>query len=99
MKHESILEGVALEPWRQHLLDAAAYIEEHGHCKNLCFNGKAACVGGALYRSGVTDVWDGTGKEYRALKQYVGGGIATWNDRPETTKDMAVAALIGAALQ
>ena len=38
-----------LEPWRQLLLDAADYMEKHGHCKHLLYNDEGeVCFLGAL---------------------------------------------------
>ena len=34
----------------------------------------------------------------QGLERHLGEHSPVWNDRPETTKEMAVAALIGAAL-
>lgn len=111
MKPERIseIDGKPLEPWRQHLLDAAAYMEEHGYCKNSATDSTGAvCVAGALwnvcgdYNSPLDDecvaLIKHLGLETRKFNVGANCAVFAWNDRPETTKEMAVAALIGAAL-
>lgn len=109
MKPERIseLDGQPLAPWRQHLLDAAAYMEEHGHCKEGARDDSGAvCVAGALWAS-ARNFNLTLERELHAVAQHLrldcdrvvaNCSVFDWNDRPETTKQMAVDALIGAAL-
>jgi len=47
-----------LEPWRQLLLDAADYMEVHGHCINVSQNDKGAvCIIGALDAVKTSSCW------------------------------------------
>lgn len=101
MKPERISEvsGKPLERWRQHLLDAAAYIEEHGHCKGDLDNAAGGvCVMGAILRTRKRHGSNAFSNANQGLERHLGEHSPVWNDRPETTKEMAVAALIGAAL-
>lgn len=103
MKPERIseLDGQPLAPWRQHLLDAAAYMEERGHTKHSFETPSGVCILGAVYgtyRKGMPCVSRTVPLLRAYIRKQYGVGAAQWNDRPETTKQMAVDALIGAAL-
>lgn len=102
IKPDNIVAERPLETWRQHLLDAAAYMQEHGHCKGAVRSDSGAvCLLGAIRsaapRSLCVEEDDAVYRHLNALGFY-GFSMGRWNDRPETTKEMAVNALIAAAL-
>jgi hypothetical protein len=85
-------------------------MEEHGHCKDGAADSTGAvCMAGALWavcgdnnsllENECVAIAKHLGIPLRKFNVGATCDVLEWNDRPETTKDMAVAALIGAALQ
>lgn len=66
--------SVALEPWRQNLLDAAQLIRENGHAKGVFINDKGSlCARGAInqVRDGIARHSQGHGKEEEMLSKFL----------------------------
>jgi hypothetical protein len=93
---------VKLEPWRQQLLDAADYMEQHGHCKRTMqdYRGRV-CLYGAIHAIIGREILPVAATA--AVSRYLGFMIPSrtanmlWNDASERTQDEVVAALRGAA--
>jgi hypothetical protein len=106
---------VKLEPWRQHLLDAAQYIREHGWFQGgICdASQERVCLIGSLYAS--VGLLDAAAKrtpnlalrideEWCRVLGYLGLNprkcdIADWNDATGRTQEEVIAALEGSARQ
>jgi hypothetical protein len=83
---------VAIEPWRQVLLDAADYIETHGWSQGLSRQGSAVCAMEAINSSSLQP-----GIAKIALSRFSravtplhpepdGRDVISWNDHPDQTK-------------
>lgn len=88
--------GVILDATSQKLIEAALYMEKHGHCKGTFRNGNAVCLMGAMM--GVASLPVALSDCLQRVEAYLGESPPEWNDRPETTAEDAIAALWGAAL-
>jgi hypothetical protein len=88
--------GAILDATSQKLIEAALYMEKHGHCKGAMFFESRVCVVGAI--SHVTAKWEVFDAAVVRLSVHLGVSAMLWNDRPETTAEDAIAALWGAAL-
>jgi hypothetical protein len=88
---------VAIEPWRQELLDAADYIETHGWCRGMARMGSAVCAIEALVQ--VASNLDEPHAWMRLAEHLQVGSVADWNDRPGQTKANVVATMRAAARQ
>ena len=87
---------VAIEPWRQELLDAADYIETHGWCRGMARMGSAVCVLEALVQ--VAPCRDG--HAWMRLAEHLNvGSVVGWNDCPGQTKANVVATMRAVARQ
>lgn len=88
-----------LDPVSKSLLDAADYIEKHGHCKHMAKNSDGnACIVGAL---SITWCLSSCAKVASYLVLCVETpvvSITAWNDAPERTAEEVIAALRGAAV-
>lgn len=89
-----------LTPLVKHLLDAADYLEEHGHCKDRWSNQQGAkCLLGAIHAGAGSAGYQGARDRVIAYLGFRGVGEAVdWNNAPERTADEVIAALRGAAL-
>ena len=90
-----------LDPVSRVLLDAADYIEKHGHCKGMSRRRDGAvCVAGSIS----VVIWSAELRlsARRRLSAYIGIppylNIPVWNDAPARTADEVISALRGAAL-
>lgn len=91
-------ESQVLEPWRQALLDAADYMERHGHCKFvLQDSGGAVCLQGAL-----NEVCGFVQMVFliHHVEKFLGvTNAVAWNNEPERTGAEVVAAMRACAAQ
>lgn len=95
-----------LTPDTKALLDAADYMEKHGHCKGSYRRTRhpesmpTVCAFGAILMA--TDDGDTRSQAAQRLAAFVGAtedhGVPDWNDAPERTADEVIAALRGAAM-
>jgi hypothetical protein len=86
---------VQLEPWRQHLLDAAQYIREHGWCQRTIRDEEGrVCLIGALQS---VEGWENSVAP--TMLRRIISCIPSWNNAPGRTKEEVIAALEGAARQ
>lgn len=87
-----------LEPWRKALLKAAERLRVHGHCKGSFNIGgdRPSCAAGAILS--VTDDFETRIRATRAAEAQIGNAsLIGWNDAPDTTAEMVIAALTAAA--
>lgn len=96
-------EAQPLTPHRQALLDAAAYISEHGWCQNTLRSGDKVCLLGALWETlGILDVSKHhlvASQAEQRLSSFFGWlNVTDWNDAPGRTVDEVIAALEMAAV-
>lgn len=83
-----------LNPISKSLLDAADYIEKHGHCKFTIEDREGrVCAMGVLNK-----VRAANGSSARLYKFIGCDSIVNWNNRPERTPEEVIAAFRGAAL-
>ena len=93
-----------LDPVSRILLQAADYMEEHGHCKQILQNDRGeVCINGALQavmrqqsvsrETFCNDWWMASIR----ISQHIGADPVQWNNAPERKKEEVVAALRGAA--
>ena len=93
-----------LDPVSRILLQAADYMEEHGHCKHILQNDRGAvCINGALQAvlrqqsvSKAIYCYDVHMASNRII-QHIHADPVQWNNAPERKKEEVVAALRGAA--
>lgn len=76
-----------LEPWRRLLLDAADYMETHGHCKANFWDAEGqVCLAGAILSVQKVGDVDNCYRAWRALQAATGAyDMILWNDAPERT--------------
>lgn len=92
-----------LDPVSKALLDAADYMEAHGHCKDKSTDwmGRVCLIGAitrVVFRDQAIDQALHMATRNR-LEAYLGYRLITiWNNAPERTADEAIAALRGAAI-
>lgn len=100
---------VILEPWQQHLLNAAQYIRDHGWCQLTSKNDKGeVCLEGAIsqgvlqaqgvkkYNKQTSDLFCAADRKVRRYLQLTYPSHY-WNDQNGRTKEEVIAALEGAA--
>lgn len=93
--------AVKLEPWQQHLLDAAEYIRIHGWCQGRPSDSMGrVCVMGALHATklfGMHTYAEAANRLAWHLRFPNYGYVAGWNDNPDRTKEEVIAAMEAAA--
>ena len=96
---------VAIEPWRQALLDAADYIETHGWSRGLPRQGSAVCALEAIRRSvgrgrARVEAMDHLGRLFApSFLEPSRWDVAMWNDLAGQTKANVVATMRAVARQ
>lgn len=90
-----------LEPWQQHLLEAAQYIRKFGWAQRTAIEDDGrVCVVGALYRVCPKGTLDDDARFFRQFLEKREGwkeDAPAWNDKRGRTKEEVVAALESAA--
>jgi hypothetical protein len=86
---------VAVEPWRQTLLDAADQIETHGWIQHEDGDANSGfCVVGAIFRAFRYEPDSIDQEAIMQLRRYVArDNIVLWNDDPNRTKDEVITVL------
>jgi hypothetical protein len=99
------------DPWRRYLLDGADIIESRGMTKHnlhdattgrVCMGGALMLVaqGGELKLACVPEhAREAVQKAMEQLNIACGGSFVVWNNRPETTTEMAAAKMRECALE
>lgn len=97
-----LVDRTRLEPWRKALLDAADYIDKHGHCKGEAVDKKGrSCLIGALEIVRIMD--ESATKPVMEIRRYLQStrsyDVIHWNDAPERTPAEVIGAMRECALK
>lgn len=92
-----------LDPVSVALLEAADYIEEHGHCKNMLHtDGGQVCAIGALCAVADFTILFSASDRVRSFlnlgHELHFNPVVTWNNAPERTKEEVISAFREAAM-
>lgn len=83
------------EPWRQHLLKAADYIEKYGWCQGKMqkTTGEVCALGALIIVNNhktAVDSFTSAQHEFERRKRLKRSGITVWNDEPGRTKEQVI---------